>query len=447
MTADASQPVREPPATSGAAAAPRRALARLRRSLGIGVRAAQAIRAERVQMRAMALTYISLFALVPALVVAFSVVQGFTGMDRVAALVHDYLLENLAVGARASIEPYLDRFIHNTHLARAGLVGAAFLLWSAYSLLENVEAAVNDLWEVRIRRAFRLRALVYWMSLTLGPLLLAASATASGLARSYLGDRELRFLAMAAAALLSSAFLTAVYLVVPNVRVRFEAAAAGGVAAGIGWELAKWAFAFVMGKSVKLHAIYGSVAAIPIFLTWLYVSWSIFLFGARLGFVVQHARHVMAGGQGAHSRAALEQVSARALVVLAQAFRAGEAAPGPDELARKLRAGAAGLEAAEILRKAGLVKSLAGGGLVPARAPEGITLLDVRMALRTDPPTAHAGGAMGDAFREADDRADARLRAVSIAQLCGPVPVDAPAPAPEPDPLEAESQGSEGSEA
>ncbi len=410
------------------APAPRRWVAHLRRELTIVVRAAQAIRAERVQLRAMALTFISLFALVPALVVAFSVIQGFTGMERIGVLVHDYLLENLAVGARASIEPYLDRFVHNAHVARAGLVGAALLLWSAYSLLENAEAAVNDLWEVRVRRTLRVRALVYWMTITLGPLLLAASAAARERARSYLVNRELRVLAMAAAPARSASFLTALYLVIPNVRVRLRAALAGGIAAGIGWELAKWGFAWVMGKSVRLHAIYGSVAAIPIFLTWLYVSWSIFLFGARLGFVVQHARHVMAGGEGATSRAAREQLAARALVLVSEAFQAGAAGPRPDEVSRKLHAGMNGIEVVEALRKAGLLKTLASGGLVPGRAPERITLLDARTAVASEPPAPSAGSPLAEAFSQADQRAEDRLRSVTIASLCGPVGEAAPSP-------------------
>lgn len=410
------------PAAAPRALALRRLVLRLRRSLAIVVRAAQAIRAERVQMRAMALTYISLFALVPALVVAFSVVQGLTGMDRIATVVHDYLLENLAVGARASIEPYLDRFVRNAHIARAGLVGAALLVWSAYTLLGNVEAAINDLWEVKVRRTFRMRALVYWMSLTLGPLLVAASATVSELARTFLANRELRFVAFLAAALLSSLFLSALYLVVPNVRVRLKAAVAGGVAAGIGWEVAKWGFAWAMGKSVRLHAIYGSVAAIPIFLTWLYLSWSIVLFGARLGFVVQNARQMMAGGGGLASRGALEQLAGRLLVSVSEAFRAGASAPGADELTRRLHAGVSGLEAVEGLRKAGLVKTLAGGGLVPGRAPETITLLDVRRAVRDEPSSPQADSAMVEAFRQADEQAEDRLRSVTIASLCQPLP-------------------------
>ena len=93
--------------------------------------ALRVIEGESVRLRAMALTYISLFALVPALVVAFSVVQAFTGMEKIADRVHEFLFENLAVGARATIEPYLDRFIQNTHLTSAGLIGGASLVWSS----------------------------------------------------------------------------------------------------------------------------------------------------------------------------------------------------------------------------------------------------------------------------------------------------------------------------
>jgi membrane protein len=398
------------------------------------VRAARGIRAERVQMRAMALTYISLFALVPALVVAFSVLQVFTGMERIGAAVHDFLIDKLAVGAQASFGAYLDRFIQNAHIARAGLVGAAVLLWSAYSLVGNIEAAVNDLWEVRTQRSFRLRALVYWMAVTLGPLVLAASATVSQLAQAYLASRGTRAMALGASTLLSSLFLTVLYLVVPHARVRLKPAIAGGVAAAIGWEIAKWGFAWAMQGSVKLNAIYGSVAAVPIFLTWLYLSWSIILFGARLAFVVQNAPTVM--GDGAHAaRGARELVAANALVQVSEAFRAGDPAPHPDVVARRLRAGEAGIEVVEALRKASLVKTLAGGGLMPGRAPEAITLLDVRLAVHEAQPvpTARKLDELSEAFRQADERAEERLRGVTIASLCEKAaPEAAPSDAPDP---------------
>src|SRR5512142_734846 len=156
--------------------------------------AARVIEGESVRLRAMALTYISLFALVPALVVAFSVVQAFTGMDRISARVNEFLFENLAVGARATIEPYLTRFVQNAHLTSAGLVGGALLVWSAVSLFSNVDGAVNQIWAIRRRRTLKEQAVIYWVGLTLGPLLLAASAMAGHSARAFLAGTRATFL-------------------------------------------------------------------------------------------------------------------------------------------------------------------------------------------------------------------------------------------------------------
>jgi membrane protein len=268
------------------------------------------------------------------------------------------------------------------------------------------------------------------MAVTLGPLVLAASATVSRFAHAYLETRGTKALSMGVSAILSSFFLTLLYLVVPNARVRLRAALAGGAVAGVGWELARWAFAGATKGSVKLHAIYGSVAAVPIFLTWLYVSWSIILFGARLAFVVQNAPVVM--GDGRAVRSAREVAAANALVLVSSAFRAGDPAPTRDELVRRLRVGESGMEVLEAMREAGLVKALAGGGLVPGRAPEVISLLDVRRALLgVDPAAAPrelgAPDELTAHFRQADERAEERLRGITIGALCEKLP-GAPAP-------------------
>src|SRR5215208_2613707 len=188
---------------------------------------------ETVQLRAMALTYISLFALVPGLVAAFSIVQAFTGLERISSRLHEFLFENLAVGARATIEPYLDRFVHNTHVTSAGLVGGALLVWSSVSLFQNVDRAFNDIWGVRRRRSIAQQATIYWVVITLGPLFLAGSAMLGHSLRGALASTHLGFLGTAAGALLTCIFFSLAYLVVPNTKVRPRNAAAGGLIAGV----------------------------------------------------------------------------------------------------------------------------------------------------------------------------------------------------------------------
>jgi membrane protein len=432
---DAREPRRDPgasPGDGGRQPAPRTLLERLQHLIEAAYRAAEGIIGEDVRMRAMALTYISLFALVPALVVAFSVVQAFTGMERISQEVHEFLLQNLAVGARSTLEPYLDRFVHNAHVARAGLVGGAILVWSAVSLFSNVERAVNDLWEVQRRRSLRMQALIYWMGLTIGPLLLAASATVSQLAQTFLQTRGTRVLALVAAGLLSSVFLTGLYLVVPNAKVRLRSAVVGGVAAGVGWEVAKWLFAIFVARFVRYNAIYGSVAAVPIFLTWLYLSWCIVLFGARLAFVVQRGPGVLLRSGAGLGPTAREVLAGQAMLVVARAFRSGAPAPGSEKVAAVLHAGAHAadvLDVLDALARAGLVKALAGGGLTPARDLETITLLDIRRALTgTELPESTRATAVAAVVRQADDRAGERLHLVNLRDLTDEQPPAATAP-------------------
>jgi membrane protein len=382
--------------------------------------ALRVLEGESVRLRAMALTYISLFALVPAFVVAFSVVQAFTGMDRISGRVHEFLFDNLAVGARATIEPYLQRFVQNAHVRSAGLVGGALLVWSAVSLFSNVDRAVNDIWGIRRRRPLASQAATYWVGLTLGPLLLAGSIMVGHSTRDFLAGTGLGFLAVAAGALLTCAFFTVLYVIVPYTKVRIGAALAGGLAAGIAWEIAKWGYTFFIAKFFRYHAIYGSVAAVPIFLLWLFVSWAILLFGARLAYVVQYAASVMKGSLPPASRSGREILAGQAMLVIARAYDRGAAPPDAGDLTAALgaQAEAAG-EALGALKQANLVTNLADGGLVPSRPLERISLADVRRAVAGGECGPERGsGRVLQLVNRVEEEAFARLAAVTFRDLC-----------------------------
>ena len=374
----------------------------------------------------MALTYLSLFALVPALVVAFSVLQAFTGMDAVVRAVHGFLLDNLAVGARSAIQPHLDRFVRNAHATSAGLVGGALLLYSALTLFESVERALDEVWAVKRVRRFTQRALTYWAGLTLAPVLLAGSLALGDLLGGYLAEgMPGRLLARLAGLVLSCALFALLYLLVPAARVEPRAAAIGGVAAGIAFELAKALYTFAVARFFRYHAIYGSLAAVPIFLLWLYVSWTIVLGGARASFLVQHARALVRGHapEGGGSALGRELLAARALLAVALAYREGRAPPDPGEVALQLSAfGEPTREILDLLRARGLVLEVAGGGLVPARPLDQLTLGDVRRAVSGTPPSAPAGEAadvlLTTVLAEAEGAAAEALAGRSFAALC-----------------------------
>ncbi len=377
---------------------------------------------EAVQLRAMALTYLSIFALVPALVVVFSVVQALTGMERIAAQLNAFILDNLAVGARNTLEPYLARFTSNAHAASAGLVGGALLAWSAISLFSNVERAINDLWGIRRRRMLRRQVLTYWVGLTLGPLLLAGSVALAVGARAWLAGTGLGSIAAAGSVLLTCSFFAVIYWLVPFTRVRPSAALGAGLVAGLAWEAAKWGYAEAVTRFFHYNAIYGSVAVLPTFLLWLFVSWTILLSGARIAYVMQFAPVLWRGGPQAEHPTTRETLAGEVLVSVALAHRTLNG-PAPDEgmlaFALKVRHDDVA-EVVEALRGAGLVKVLEGGGLVPGRPEARITMLDVRRAvLGVAPP--RVGAALDVVERTLagiDLEVTALLERTTLAQLC-----------------------------
>ncbi len=383
----------------------------------------RALLQEDLRLRALALTTITLFALVPALVMAFSFLQAFVGMDAVWNHAREFLIENLAVGARASIEPYLERFVKNAHATGAGLVGGALLVASAVQLLGNVERALNELWAVRKRRPLVQKALIYWAALTLGPILLAGSLALGHAVRSRLGAAPVsRLLAQAGALGLTVAFFAVVYAIVPATRVRLRAALAGGVVAGVAWEIAKGLYTWAVARFFRYSAVYGSVASVPIFILWLYISWTLLLFGARVAFVVQHARLLLRSHAPEETPLGRELLAARALLEVARSHRRGEAPPDAGEVAGRLEILVEPVrDVLARLRGADLLVETAGGGLAPARPLERITLADVRRVLAGESPSAEGAAAealVAGLLAGAEGSAAQTLAGVTYAELC-----------------------------
>ena len=379
--------------------------------------------------RAMALSYLSLFTAVPALVVAFSVIEAITGMDRIAALVHGFLLENLAVGARATIEPYLDRFTGNAHVASAGLVGGALLVWSGATLLASVDRAINDLWGIGRARPLRRRVAIYWAGLTLGPLLLAGSLVLGHAARAWLRGTGLGSISAVGGIALACAFFAGVYRTVPDTRVRTGPAVVAGVIAGVAWESAKWGYGFAVARFFRYHAIYGSVAAVPTFMLWLFVSWSVLLLGARLAYLLQAGPAAWEERPPAEREAAREELAARVMLDLARAHAAPDAHLPRDLVSVASRLGRPAAEVgavASALERAGLLARLEGdGGWLPGRPAERISLLDVRRAIAGDrgdrsPGERHEASAealLARALTAAAAEAERGLAAVALRDL------------------------------
>jgi membrane protein len=378
-----------------------------------------AFRGEGLKLRAMALTYISIFSLLPAVMVTVSMVRSFPDLDRVRLQIQDFLTTNLAVGARDKVQAYLDQYVFGASAMTPGLLGFVLLLVSAVVLLAQVEHAVNVIWSVRHARPRLQRWITYWAALTIGPLVMAGSIAIALDAHDQLGAP--RIVGQVAGVALTYVFFLAAYLILPATRVRFWPALGGGVVAGTAFELAKGLYTWAATHLFRFQAVYGSIAAVFVFLLWLYLSWTIFLFGARLAFVLQHHRALVEQEEQGNAMGR-ELLAVRALLEVALAWWDGAPAPDAGEVADRIDAAAEPVrDVLSSLEEAGFLSESDDGRLVPARPLDRTTLADVRRVVAGPPPRAAEGGSMAmlaALLDEGESAAVERLSRTTLEDLC-----------------------------
>lgn len=232
---------------------------------------------------AAALTFTTLLSLVPLMTVSVAVFYAFPAADKAHEALQDFLFQNFMPTAGEVLQQHLDAFIAKA--SRLSGTSFAFLILVALLLMSNIDQSLNAIWEVRAKRRFLSKFLIYWAVLTLGPLLITASVLAtsqlvmlSGMAHTPWWESLLK-LAPLSTSLLA---FTLIYSVVPNVRVRFRHALVGGVVAAVLFEMAKRLFAIYVQTFPTYEAIYGALATVPIFLLWLYLTWTVVLIGAEV---------------------------------------------------------------------------------------------------------------------------------------------------------------------
>ena len=388
-----------------------------------------AFKGEGLKLRAMALTYISIFSLLPAVMVTVSMVRSFPDLDRVRVEIQDFLTLNLAVGARDKVQAYLDQYVFGSSAMTPGLLGFALLLLSAVALLAQVEHAVNEIWSVRHPRPRLQRWLTYWAALTIVPLLMAGSIAVALDAHERLGAP--RVLVQVAGVGMTFVFFVAAYLVLPATRVRFWPALVGGVVAGTAFELAKEVYTWAATHLFRFQAVYGSIAAVFVFLLWVNLAWTIFLLGARLAFVLQHHRALVEQEEQGNAMAR-ELVAVHAMLEVALCWWDGAKAPDAGEVADRMDVAAEPVrDVLSLLEEAGFLTESDDGRLAPARPLERITLADVRRVIAGPPPRAAEEGTpamLAALLDEGEDAAVQKLSGTTFADLCRAVRTAPPPP-------------------
>ena len=250
---------------------------------------------DNCQRTASVLTYYSMLNAVPLVAVAFAVAKGF-GLEK---LVERRIMDMAQEAAwQSDITNQIIGFSHSLlEHAKGGVIaglGVILLFYTVVTILGKIENSLNSIWAVPKDRSLSRKFSDYITMMALAPVLLAVSGSIAVVAASSLKDvigansslGQFSFLVFFLLALLRYcsiwALLTMLYIVMPNTRVPVRSAIVGGVAAGTMFQLVQWAYIKFQIGVVSYGAIYGSFAAVPLFLGWLQISWMIMLFGAEL---------------------------------------------------------------------------------------------------------------------------------------------------------------------
>jgi membrane protein len=239
---------------------------------------------EQVHITAGYLSYVTLMSLVPLIVVMLSVMTAFPIFTEIKGIIENFVYQNFMPAAGDVVKEHIAGFV--TNASEMSAIAITFLFLFALLLISAIDTSLNKIWRVTAKRRIVTAFSMYWMVLTLGPVLMGSSIAATSYIVSLIsiGTYDifgLTNIALRALPVFASigAFLI-LYTVVPNKVVPIKHALLGATLAALLFEVAKKGFAFYITQLPSYERIYGALAGIPILFLWVYLSWLVVLIGA-----------------------------------------------------------------------------------------------------------------------------------------------------------------------
>jgi membrane protein len=341
-------------------------------------------RGENLGLRAAALTYISIFSLIPVAVLGLVLLRA-VGEEAFERRMEQLVLRLLAPGLAESALFTLRGILNDASARVAGWVGFVALVASAIPLIRLLDASLNEVWNVRENRPWPVRFLVWLAALFAVPLLIGTAVSASSALRRLLTEMGIPFsgqILSVVSTLIAIGTLSLLYVVTPNCRVRWVYAVVGAGVAGLLWSVFRAGYASFATQTFRYGVLYGSLGAIPLFLLWLYLSWFIVLAGARLAYALQNARFQSVWPALVDHPRGRELAAVRVVQHITRAWLAEGPSPDRATLSREVELPEDVVQPIlEALRDADLVNEGRRSGWRPARDPSQLTLGHITAAL------------------------------------------------------------------
>jgi membrane protein len=239
-----------------------------------------------------------MLSIVPILALVFGVAKGFGLDQKLTVLITTRLQEHKEV--MNSLLDFVDKYLVRINSGAIAGIGLVILFWSVMKVFANIENSFNNIWQVKKSRMLARQFTDYISLLIIAPVffIISSSINVAKLPEiwenikflSYL-DTVLKILVAILSYTLIWFVFTLIYIVVPNTKVKFVPALVAGIITGTLFQLVQWAYVNFQSLLTSYGAIYGTFAALPLFMIWLEWSWLIVLFGAEISFAYQNAAH------------------------------------------------------------------------------------------------------------------------------------------------------------
>ncbi len=254
---------------------------------------------DKCQLRASALTFYTLISIVPVAAMAFGIAKGF-GLEKVL----ETQLRSKLTGQEeivASIIKFSHSLLEKTQGGLVAGVGLIILVWAVFKLLGQIESSLNDVWKIKEKRSISRMFGDYLALMIICPVLLILSSSTTVFITTQVNvilekftilgsfSAFIFFLLKLLPYVLMWLLFTFLYIFMPNTKVRFASGLVAGIIAGTIFQILQWSYITFQIGVVHYNTIYGSFAALPLFLVWLQLSWTIVLYGAEISVAYQNA--------------------------------------------------------------------------------------------------------------------------------------------------------------
>ncbi len=247
---------------------------------------------DRIQVRASALTYSTLLSIIPILAILFAIARGF-GFD---TIIEEQLRQGMTDQQSELILTWIKSYLKH---AQSGIfigIGLIMLMWSILILTDNIERSFNAIWQIKRPRSVFRKITDYFSMILLLPLLIVISSGLTIFMTTYIKDMEnflllapiMQFLVSLIPYVLTWGMFIGLFIFIPNTKVQLRHACIPGILAGTAFQAFQYFYVNSQIWISNYNAIYGSFAAIPMFLLWTQISWTICLFGAEMSYASQN---------------------------------------------------------------------------------------------------------------------------------------------------------------